>query len=108
MHPLIKAVIQQTDQQFWQATGYRPGRRLNYRDRSDAAMIPVWLTTEHAVLVALLTNLREQPDVDPASIQVLADYKHELDRRFTDDPTIIPRSRAVTERLAARRPQANS
>ena len=105
MHPLIKAVLAETDQQFWTLTGYKPGKRLDYRDRSDAAMIPVWLMIEHSVLVSLLGNLRADPDADPTSVQALADYKNKLDDRFFKDPDLLHRGQVAWERFQRRSSQ---
>ncbi len=46
---IAASIDRETDQRFWIQTGYKPGERLNRADKTDLAMVPVWLAIRHAV-----------------------------------------------------------
>ncbi len=96
---LAQQIAYETDQEFWRVTGHRPGRRLNYRDPDDAAMIPVWLTIEYAQVMRHLETAKLFGS-ESEHCRLLLAYKQRLDHRFAADPTIDKRAKAQMKRLA--------
>jgi hypothetical protein len=98
--PLMQHLVQETNDAFWQATGYKPGHLLKYPD--DAAMMPVWLTIHYAVITNKLNTAKMFLDADPVYVQRLADYQHQWAQRFAADPTIDQRAQDVMRRIRSR------
>ena len=57
--PVVAQMDHETNERFWQTTGYKPGQRLDSHDPADAAMIPTWLSIRYQV--AQDTNRASQP-----------------------------------------------
>lgn len=96
-----EAIIRQTDHSFWSETGYKPGKRLDPRHRDDAAMVPLWLAMNYAVVTSNLERLRLLNPTDPA-IQQLTAWRHRLADMFAADPSLDQRARDMMQRVLSK------
>lgn len=99
--PAPRSLVVETNERFWNLTGYKRGQRLSRSDPADVRMMPVWMDIYRQVVRerAALGTGPDQPIVQPTPPAVRPVPQARPDRQPTgpaaEEPGMSPATKGV-------------